>query len=157
MKSRISAVALALLGFMGTVQAAEKIRYANLASSRPFIDGQSTVVTTDGMGHAAARIHFEPNQAVLYRNGSVETISSERIARVEVKRRGRFFAFTLSRAADVVEGPAFLCGREPICLAISAAIVSPIAVVLTVGSAPITLTAEGVLLFIPPKVYEIIH
>jgi hypothetical protein len=150
---------LAAIGCVGTVQAAQKIRYEEIPGRIAAHSGGAVVFTTDGTKHAAAGFRVEPDRVVLYRkDGTHEDLPSEHISRIEIKhRRGRFFGFTVSRARDVAGGPLFLCGKDRVCLALAAAIISPIAIALTAGSAPVTLAMDGVTLFIQPRVYEIVH
>jgi hypothetical protein len=150
---------LAAIGCVGTAQAAEKIRYEEIPLRVVAHSSGATVFTTDGMSHAGARLVLEPDQAVLYqKDGSVENIPVDRIARVAIKHeRTHFFEFTKASASAIVFLPYLVCGGDLVCTALATAAFSPATIAVTAGSAPVTLVLDGAAFFISPKVYEIVH
>jgi hypothetical protein len=152
---------LLAIGCVATAQGAERIRYEQIADRIGALGGDrgATVFTIDGMKHAGVRFHLSPDQVSLYRkDGSIEGIRFDQIARVEIgHRRRHFFEFTVMSAVGVAALPVLVCDGDFVCAALAATVISPTAAAVAVGSAPVTLAMDGVALLIPPKVYEIVH
>ncbi len=92
MKTKLVAVLLAI-GWGGTAQAAEKIRYEEIPDRIVAHSGGATVFTTDGMRHAGAKFRLEPDRVVLYqKDGSIENIPVDQIARVAIKHERPHFS-----------------------------------------------------------------
>ncbi len=138
-------VALLAIGCVGRVQAAEKIRYEEIPSRVIAHSGGATVFTTDGMRHAGARFRLEPDQVVLYRkDGSTEDVPVDHIARIAIRHeRTDFFEFTKLSAVAVVFLPYRVCDADLVCAALAATVISPAAIAVAAGSAPVTLALDG--------------
>lgn len=164
MKHRLLGMALMAIGCIGTATAAEKIRYEELPNhteplGRVAGGRRATVITGDGAKHVGRTFRIEPDRMVLYvGNGSIEDILSTDIVRIEVKtRRRHFLDFTVNSILSAVYAPVIVCGGDLVCAALAATVISPVSLAVAAVSAPVTLTATGIQLLIPPKVWEIVH
>jgi hypothetical protein len=149
---------MAAVGCVGTAQAAEKIRYEEIprgVSSQ----GEATVLTIDGAKHEGAKFRLDSDQVVLYRkDGSIENLPVDQIVRLSFKaERKHYFEFTVLSAAAAVVLPYWVCDGDLVCAVLAGTVISPAAIVVAAGSAPVTLALDGMRLLIPPKVYEIVH
>jgi hypothetical protein len=158
MKRKIFAALLVSMGCVGTAQAAERIRCEEIPNRvGPLLEGRrATVVTTEGKRYKGAGFRVEPDQVSLY--VGVQDIPFEHIKRIEVERnRTHFFEFTELSGVAIVVAPVAVCNFDTGCAVLVAPVVSSIAIVVTVGSAPVTLIVDGVSRLLPSRVFEIVH
>ncbi len=151
----------------GAAHGAEKIRYEKIPSRiAPFgatVKGLGIKVTTlDGAAHRGQSLRLEAAQVELGRGDCSEdairrcitdTIPSEQVVRIEIRRGRRAFDVTIDGllgAAISVYGCLFGNGLD-LC------VVGPGLLALSAGIAPVTLAVDGVELLVPPKVYFIVH
>jgi len=153
---------LVTLACIGTIQAADKIHYAEIpARIAPFGTVLAyrgfTVTTLDGKEHSGRRLRLESDHVRIFQSAkSWEDLSREQISRIEIRQAGRFFHHVVE-GAIVPLVPITLCvGASPLCLIPTAALIPPMVAVVAV-STPFFLAADGIAFLIPPKVYEIVH
>jgi hypothetical protein len=174
MKTKLVAV-LAVIGCAGAAQAAEKIRYEELAAkfaplNRAIEHRGITVTTLDGVKHSGRRLYFFADHVRLYRtddswvfrsDDSSEDLPGDEIARIEIRQRGRFFHHIVENGvAALIPIPLALavcvscdCGIDVLINFLA----EPPMLAYAVASTPVFLAADAVAFFIPPKVYEIVH
>jgi hypothetical protein len=169
MRHTILAVILAM-GSMGAAQAAEKIRYEDipnrLAIFGTIVGGfRVKVVTRDGSEHTGRALRLGPNGVLVLgiADALKEEISSEDIARIEIRRGRHLFDSSIASATVAVETPELVCGFDEkpsrSCMSIAALVLSPFEAafaVFAVGSAPVTLAFDGAQFLLPPRVFEIV-
>ena len=150
-------------------QASEKITFRGLQDG--FGNGAVlayrafTVVTLDGKKHKGRRIRFEFDHVrIFHLNNSWEDLPGDQISRIEIRQAGRYSHHILESAEAPLLFAALGCAGLSSdsasaflgCMIPLTAIFSP-AWAYTAASAPFILAADAVTLFIPPKVYEIVH
>jgi len=144
---------LTLLLVAITSLAATRIKYDDLAKSLAATDGvvdhrAITIATSDGKTHSGRRLLIAPDHLRLYHSdNSFEDLAKESVDRVEISHAGRF-------SHHVVENSQLWMSDESDA---EAMVLLPPVLAYTVASAPIFLIADGLSLFSPPRVYEIVH
>lgn len=164
------ATAFGLCAAIGLGQASEKIGFEQF---RDRLGGPGTmlayraftVVTLDGKKHKGRRLRLEPDHVrIFHMDNSWEDLPGIELSRVEI-RQARRFSHHISDSAEIpLLAAAMGCGgmsweptpMSPWCMATIVVITSPVWAY-TAASAPFILAADTVTLFIPPKVYEIVH
>jgi len=159
---------LTLLASIGTIQAADKIRYAEISIRlAPFgtvLEYRGfTVTTLDGKAHGGRRLGLETDHLrIFHSDSSWEDLSSEQVSRIEIRQAGRFFHHVVEGALFPLVPAAIACGLSsgptvPLaCVLFVSAPFSPLWAY-TAATTPFFLAADGIAFFIPPKVYEIVH
>jgi hypothetical protein len=156
---------LTFLASIGTIQAADKIRYAEIPTRlAPFgtvLEYRGfTVTTLDGKEHSGRRLRLESDHVRIFQSAkSWEDLSSEQISRIEIRQAGRFFHHVPEGVIVPLAIPALACsdGRhQNLCFLAFAALFSPLWAY-PAATTPFFLAADGVAFLIPPKVYEIVH
>ena len=155
---------LAAIGCIATAQAAEKIRYEEIAARiAPFgsyiVRRGITVTTADASKHSGRELLLQPDYLRVFRtDDDWEDLPSRDVARIEIRQRGRFLPYVEGAFLLPMIFPAAECEgshHSVICWTISSIAFSPVWV--TVSTIPLFLAAESVTFFIPPRVYEIVH
>ncbi len=156
---------LATLASLGTIQAAEKILYAEiplrLAPFGSVLEYRGfTVTTLDGKEHHGRRMALEIDRVRIFHDGAVtEELPSEQISRITIRQSGRFFHHVVEGVIVPLAVPALACDESPhvnLCFIGFGAIFSPLWAY-PAATAPFFLAADGIAFLIPPKVYEIVH
>jgi hypothetical protein len=159
-------MALMAIGYIGTANAAEKIRWEEIpARIAPFgttIQGLRIQVTTvSGERHTGWKLEIDRDGLVVDKGwfagpGPLETISREQVARIEIRRGRDVFNFTKGVALFAL-GPPVFCAGADLLWCLGTPIITPAAVGIAAASAPVTLLVDGVEFLIPPKVWEIVR
>jgi len=153
---------LLAIASLGPSQAAEKIRYDQIPTRlAPFGSVLAyrgfNVTTLDGKQHRGRRMLLQSDHVRIFdqKNKWVD-LSSDRIARIEVSQRGRFFHRVLENSVLPVL-PLIGCLETSPGYCIVGISLVPIFVAEAAVTTPFFLAADGIAFFIPPKVYEIVH
>jgi hypothetical protein len=94
-----------------------------------------TVITSDGKTHTGRRLLLESDHLrIFHRHSSFEDLPSFEVTQIEVRQAGRFFHHVVDNA-----------DLAPLC---------PLAA--AIGALSLA-AADGIALFVPPRVYEIVH
>jgi hypothetical protein len=167
--SRAFAVAICMVLRLGAAQAAEKISWSQLTDrmasqfrSAGWVEDRGvTVITSGGKAHHTRRL-FVDTKGVKLDHGDrpMEVLPRNEISRIEIRQRGRY----VHRIAYNAEMALFVA-----CVGFSAdeggggplALLSPVVSIpfwaYTIATAPGFLAAEGVALFRPARVFEIMQ
>lgn len=160
-RQAIAAAVLAAAG-LGSIQAAEKIRWEDL--QKRFQQGKElrvNVITRDGKKHHATTVAMSATEISLNDRGKIETLERQNVERVEIKERKRYYRHIGENAALSVALPvvslietAYGC-EAGIC--VWGLLLTPPMVAYTAASAPVFLAADGVAFLLPPKAYDVVE
>jgi hypothetical protein len=147
---------LLALATAGSSMAATKITYAEIlkhVGNLGTVERRGVTVTTaDGKTHKGRSLEFHSDHLTVSRGKFQENLAASTVTRIEISQAGRFFHHVVEGAQLV--GAAANPGPDFSDLTL---ILLPPLVGYVAASAPFFLAADGIALFIPPKVYEIVH
>ncbi len=160
--SRAVTASVLMMAGLGSVQAAEKVRWEHL-QERVRLLGESrsvTVITRDGSRHSAQRMEISFSEIALFDDSKMAAVPRQDVARIEVRQRKRYYRHISENLAASILIPAFSCGGDPFDLnpaicALGIAI-SPPLWAYTAASAPAFIAADGVAFLKPAKIFEIV-
>jgi hypothetical protein len=161
--SRAVTATVLMAAGLGSVQAAEKIRWEDL-QERLYQLGELrsvNVVTRDGIKHHANRLTMAADHLSLYDHQNIQDVLRHDVLRVEIRRRKRYCQHIgenvyLSVVLPVASLAEFAHNCEAgIC--VWGLLLTPPLWAYTAASAPVFLAADGVFLLVPAKTFEIVE
>jgi hypothetical protein len=156
---------LITLACIGTIQAADKIRYEEIpVRIAPFGTELAyrgfTVTMLDGKEHSGRRLRLESDHLrIFHKDNSGEDLPGEQVARIEIRQAGRFFHHVVDGLIVPLGIPDLACDGSPhavLCFVGFATLLSP-SWAYPAATAPFFFAADGIAFLIPPRVYEIVH
>lgn len=164
--SRFACAALAAMASSYSASAAERIRYDEIPThivpfGRELAHRGFNIVTQDHTEHHGRRILVTPGYVrVIHRDKTYEDLPSGQVQQIRISQAGRFFHHIPGNFDPPLQGIGFCLGGNISvlvwCTPVMTAASSPFLVGAAVAT-PFILVSDGVTLFIPPKVYEIVH
>jgi hypothetical protein len=160
---RAVTVTVLIAAGLGTVQAAEKIRWEDLQQHVGKLGElrSVSVVTRDGHKHHSRGLTMTGDHLSLLSRQNIEDVARQDVARVEIRQRKRYYQHIGENVALSVGLPVLslieLASNCDAGICIWGFVLAPPLLAYTVASAPVFLAADGIALLIPPKAFDIVQ
>jgi len=154
--SRAVTAAVLMATGLGSVQAAEKIRWEDLQKHVGKLGELRSVnvVTRDGHKHHSRGLTMAGDHLSLLNHQNIEDVARQDVARVEIRQRKRYYRHIRGNVLEALMLP--FESETALGLALCA-VVAPPFLAYAVASAPVFLATDGIAFLLPPKVFDIVQ